>query len=231
MFDFIRKPFLWKALDEELDREIGKTQQFHLKSIQDLAVYDILKGVQGKTIAEIGGGDSRLLAKLAKDNTCFNVDKFAGANGGPSKVIHIKGVTNVQAFLGERSAQLKDDQFDIVFSISVIEHVPTPALNDFFDDGLRILKPGGLWLHAIDFYLEDEPSANIVARFAKHREWLAHPKLEPVGEVFDGPARFTCDMATNPDNFMHSWGKVAPKLIELRQKAQSVSLLLAARKK
>ncbi|MEZ5981150.1 MAG: methyltransferase domain-containing protein [Parvularculaceae bacterium] len=231
MFDFIRKPFLWKAFDEELDREIGKTKQFHLKSVQDLAVYDMLKGERGKTIAEIGGGDSRLLAKLSKENRCFNIDKFEGADGGPAKVIRIRGVTNVQTFLGERSPLLNADQFDIVFSISVIEHVPTAALGDFLEDGLRILKSGGLWLHAIDFYLDDAPDAGVAARFEKYRTWLSHPMLEPLGAVYDGPPRFTCDMATNPDNVMHGWGKIAPKLIELRQKAQSVSLLLGARKK
>ena len=37
-------------------------------------------------------------------------------------------------------------------------------------------------------------------------------------------------MASNPDHVMFQWGKVAPKLIDLRRRAQSTSILLAARK-
>lgn len=228
MFDFIRKPFLWDAWDKKLEAEIGKTGRFHLKSIQDLAIYAQLKGTKGKTIAEIGGGASRLLTKLAKDNRCFNVEKFQGADGGPDQEISINGVSNILVFLGENSPLLKNDHFDIVFSVSVVEHVEDLAA--FVEDGVRVLKPGGLWLHAIDIYIEDQPTDYWQDRFEKYRAWLKHPKLEPVGPVFEGPLSFTCDIATNPDDVMHSWGKIAPRLIDLRQRAQSASLLLAARK-
>ena len=97
----------------------------------------------------------RVLPQLAKANTCFNVDTFEGAGNGPKKKAVFKGVTNVPVFLGDYSEQLAPQSFDVVFSISVIEHVPTKDLDNFLKDGLRILKPGGLWVHAIDMYLED----------------------------------------------------------------------------
>lgn len=231
MFDFIRKPFLWGAWEKGLDRQIGKTGQFHLKSIQDLAVYAHLKDIRGAVIAEIGGGDSRLLTKLAAHNKCVNVEKFEGADGGPKKEIVIDRVRNIRAFLGEQSPLLEENYFDVVFSVSVVEHVPAAALTAFFEDGLRILKPGGLWLHAIDMYLEDEPAAPTVARYNAYRNWLSDPRLAPVGPINDQPPRFTCDLATNPDDVMFSWGKIAPSLIDLRQRAQSVSLLVAGRKR
>lgn len=231
MFDFIRKPFLWSAWEKGLEKEIGKTGRFHLKSIQDLAVYAHLKGTTARAIAEIGGGDSRLLAKLAKDNTCFNVEKFEGADGGPEQEVVISDVENVRVFLGEHSPLLAPESLDVVFSVSVVEHVPTPNLDAFFRDGLRILRPGGLWLHAIDLYVEDNPSEYWQERYNAYREWTRDSRIDPVGPVFDGPLRFTCDIATNPDDIMYSWGRIAPSLIGLRQRAQSVSLLLAARKK
>ncbi len=83
MFDFIRKSLLWDAWDRGIHKEIGATGTFHLKTIQDLAVYSRLRELNGKTIAEIGGGNSRLLKRLAEKNTCFNVEKFEGAGGGP----------------------------------------------------------------------------------------------------------------------------------------------------
>ncbi len=190
MFDLIRKPFLWRSWEKNLDREIGKTSRFHLKSIQDLAIYDAVKDLNGMTIAEAGGGDSRLLAKLSRNNRCFNIEKFEGADGGPGAEIKIDNVTNVLVFLGEKSPLLKEDFFDVVFSVSVVEHVPTPGLSAFLDDGLRILKSGGLWLHAIDIYIEDEPSAYWRERFDAYRSWMSHPALAPIGDVNEAPLRF-----------------------------------------
>ncbi|MEQ8934397.1 MAG: hypothetical protein RIE56_01230, partial [Amphiplicatus sp.] len=76
----------------------------------------------------------------------------------------------------------------------------------------------------------NEPSEYWVSRYEAYKAWLTHPQLEPIGPVHEGPLRFSCDMASNPDNVMYNWGKIAPNLIELRQRAQSVSLILAARK-
>ncbi|SFU20215.1 methyltransferase domain-containing protein [Mesorhizobium sp. YR577] len=230
MFDLIRKTFLWSAWDRGIDRHLSEKGRFQLKNIQDLAVYDFIKGSQGKLIAEIGGGASRILPKLAPDNTCFNVEKFQGADGGPADEIKVPGVQNVQVFLGEFSSRLQDDFFDVVFSVSVVEHVETPNLATFLNDGLRILKPGGLWIHAIDLYLSDEPSPYWVERFEAYRAWMKDTRLTPVGDVYGGPFRFTCDLATNPDNVMYNWGKQAPSLIPLRKVAQNVSVFMVATK-
>jgi len=230
MFDFIRKPLLWDCLDRGYDKEIGGVE-YHLKSVQDLAVYARLREAENLRLAEIGGGASRILKRLAKRNDCVNVDKFEGADGGPSKPVRIRGVRNVEAFLGEGSALLPDGAFDVVFSISVIEHVPDAALDAFVEDGLRILKPGGLWLHAIDMYVEDEPGEQPRRRFERYRQWAEDSRFEPEGEVYRGPLAFSCAMASNPDNVMHQWGRLAPKLTALRKRAQSVSLLTALRKR
>jgi hypothetical protein len=103
VFDFIRKSSLWKAWDAGLDKDLGARDPFHLKSVQDLSVYSLLKDTRGLEIAEIGGGDSRVLRALAPHNKCYNVDKFAGDAGGPSKEIKIERVHNIKTFLGEFS--------------------------------------------------------------------------------------------------------------------------------
>ncbi len=231
MLDFVRKSFLWDALDRGLQDEIGENKRFHLKTVQDLAVYDQLRQFKGKSIAEIGGGKSRLLARLALNNACCNVEKFEGADGGPKVEFKIQKVRNVFAFLGERTGLLQKDSFDAVFSVSVIEHIPDNRLSDFLAEGIDILRQGGLWLHAIDLYLENEPTAEAERRLNAYRKWVDHPAFEPIGAVYDGPAAFSCDMATNPDDVMYDWGKIAPALIEKRKRAQSVTLIMGLRKR
>jgi SAM-dependent methyltransferase len=200
-----------------------------LKTIQDLLIYSHLRNLRGLEIAEIGGGNSRLLEALAKNNKCFNIEKFEGADGGPKSEITFEGVQNLKVFLGDFSDELRPEQFDVVFSVSVIEHIND--IKPFFEDGLRILKSGGLWLHAIDLYIEDCPSDFYAQRFDIYRGMVQDPRMEPLGPIFKGPLKFTCDLATNPDNTMYAWGKLAPQLTPLRQRAQSVSVIVGAKKK
>lgn len=231
MFDFIRKNLLWKAWNNGLEKEIGARRNFHLKSIQDIAVYNILRELKGNKIAEIGGGNSQILAALAKNNECYNIEKFEGMGNGPTQEIKIDGVTNILAYLGDYSGEIPQGEFDVVFSISVVEHVPGEGMAGFLNEGIDILKPNGLWLHAIDIYIEDKPSPFWLGRYDYYKEWINDPRLEAIGKIYDGPLKFACDMATNPDNVMYEWGRYSPSLIGLRQIAQSVSILAAFRKR
>ncbi|MEM8772036.1 MAG: class I SAM-dependent methyltransferase [Pseudomonadota bacterium] len=232
MLDFIRKKFVFEILDQGLPKEIGAAKPYHLKTVQDCAVFGLVAGLEGASIAEIGGGDSRLIRKLARKNQCVNVEKFQGADNGPDRPVRIRGVKTVEAFLGEFSERLQKDQFDAVFSVSVVEHVATDKLDAFFEDGMRILKSGGLWAHAIDMYVGSAPTPANRKRLEVFQRWADFAgKTEPVGDIFTGEPVFAPDMASNPDNVMHAWGVFTPSLIELRERAQCVSLLLAARKR
>lgn len=232
MFDFIRKNLLWEAWDADLHRKLGPSEAFELKTVQDLASYWHLRHMDGKCIAEVGAGHSRVLPLLAERNTCVVIDKYQGKGGGPTEAAAIPGVRHIDTYLGENDYSLESGSFDVVFSVSVVEHVGTgDELDAFHRDQLRILRPGGIFLHAIDLYLRDEPSAYELERFHTYRSWVVDtPEIEPLGHMFSGPCRFTCDLATNPDNIMYGWGKAAPDLIPLRQVAQCVSLLVGGRK-
>ncbi len=231
MFDFVRKDALFSALDRGLPKKLKAAAPFHMKTTQDCIVYGFLEDARNMDIAEIGGGDSRLLKAIAANNRCVNIEPFEGNDGGPTEAVRIAGVKNIPSLLGEHSAEIKDESFDVVFSISVVEHVSVAQLDSFFNDGVRILRRGGLWLHAIDVYLEDEPVRHNDVRHDIYKRWAACPgKTEPVGEIFDGPAVFSADMASNPDDVMHAWGRVAPHLVERRRKAQCVSAIVASRK-
>lgn len=54
-------------------------------------------------------------------------------------------------YIGADSKQhLPNDYFDIVYSVSVIEHLPADALDEFFAEISRILKPNGVHIHSYD---------------------------------------------------------------------------------
>ena len=231
MFDYVRKEALFAALDDGLPKKLKAASPFHMKTVQDCIIYQHLKDATDLDIAEIGGGDSRLLRTLAVNNRCTNIEPFEGADGGPKKQISIRGVKNVASSLGDFDASIEDESFDVVFSISVVEHIGVRLLDNFFTDGLRILRPGGLWLHAIDAYIGSEPDRAATVRTDVYRSWAHSPgKTDPVGAVFEGPALFTADMASNPDDIMHHWNKFAPVLTEHRLNMQGVSVIVASRK-
>lgn len=227
MFDFIRKKDIWAACDRGLLAKLDNKISYQLKIAQDLAILSHLHESTGLVIGEIGGGDSRILRQLAMNNRCFNIEKFEGKHLGPTGVVTIGNVNIIDAYVGEFDNKIPDSYFDKVFSISVVEHVETLNLSDFFRDTLRVLKPNGLFIHAIDMYLKDEPSAYDLERFDIYKRWiLDNRSVMPMGKIYDGPPIFSTDMASNPDNILYQWNTLAPSLSDLRFRAQSVSLMV-----
>jgi SAM-dependent methyltransferase len=230
MFDFLRKTTLWQALDKGyLDQLKPNKISYQLKTAQDVAVYSYIKDSKDFDIAEIGGGDSRILEKLAENNRCVNVEKFEGEALGPVGEVNLSKVTNINCFIGDFSPQIKEELFDIIFSISVVEHIETQNLDSFYRDSLRILKKGGKFVHAIDMYLQDSDSAYNNERFDIYKSWVCRSGfVKPMGNVFVGGLGFATDMVSNPDNILYGWNQLVPSLSRLRAHSQSVTLLLGA---
>lgn len=228
MLDIIRK----REYFEWCDRGIVAKGAHNLKHVQDAWVLALLGDWRGKRIAEVGGGLSRVLDVLKKHNECWNIDKFEGAGNGPEGLPKVPGVTIVPAYLGEFDRRLADGYFDAVFSVSVVEHVQIEQLPEFFRDCARILRPGGLLLHAIDLYVRDEPHGNervdayrdLPGRLGLPLEWVEPPAI-------DGRVTFRCEYASNSDATMARWNVMAPGLRGVREVAQSVSVKAAWRKR
>jgi SAM-dependent methyltransferase len=228
---FIKKSETFRSLDANLHTELGwKQVGIHLKTWQDLAVYSRIRKLSGMNIAEIGGGKSRTLPKLSGKNTCFNIDKFEGADGGPREEYVIPNVKNIKTFLGEFSPEIPDESLDVVYSVSVVEHVPAEGFDAFMLDTLRVLKPNGLCLHAIDMYVGTHVVPYAQERLDLYLGWIKHHRLLPLEPTFEQKALFRSEFVSNPDYTMWTWGQISQGLKTQRENTQSVSMIMGFRK-
>lgn len=235
MFDIVRKQAYWEALDNDaVFRSLGGKSLKALdglKHIQDAWSLGRLLPLRGKKILEVGGGVSRVLPALDESNERWNLDEFLGVGNGVTEVPEMPGVKIVRRRLGDFSEEVPSNYFDVVFSISVIEHVPTDELEAFWKDHSRVLSPGGMAMHTIDLYIEDAPNSSLDGRLGAYRDLPVKHGLE----FIDPPAlprspTFQCDMASNTDFGMWLWNKSVPTLAERRARSQSVTLGMLLRK-
>tara|TARA_R110002072_G_scaffold73069_14_gene174299 strand:- start:4274 stop:4951 length:678 start_codon:yes stop_codon:yes gene_type:complete len=224
MFDIVRKEEYFECLAAGHATESNIT----LKGIQDGWTLKQLANVKGKRIMEVGGGDSRILP-LLDGNERWNVDKFEGVGQGPTKAQEVGGVTVIRSFLGEFDAALPC--VDIIFSISVIEHIPFAAYADTFADMARCLLPGGRLLHTIDLPLSHVSLSHSDERIRLLRDavegsglsWMTQPVIAP-GQMFES------DMASNSDVSAYRWTKICDVTKRTAPLNQLVTLKLIAEK-
>ncbi len=125
-----------------------------LKHYQDLLVFAFITQniPKGSRLLEVGGGDSRLLKYFCHNYECWNIDKLEGIGNGPKRIGPIK-YHLVRDYMGNFNKDLPDDYFDIVFSVSALEHVPIDSVSLFrniLQDINRVVKPGAYSLHCFD---------------------------------------------------------------------------------
>jgi SAM-dependent methyltransferase len=254
MLQFVTKKEYWNVVDSGILKKLRPKSRcfgiltsirnkirrknnitWSLKSVQDAIAYKYLHKYSNVTIAEIGGGESRVLPALAVKNNCYNIEEFKGVGQGPQKEIHLKGVTNILTSIGNFSKLIIDEQFDVIFSISVVEHVSNEKLYDFFKDCFRILKPSGKMIHLIDVYIEDTTGNNNYAanRVCEYSSIFDRKLFIPLSEPIIKTAQdvyFSTSFATNPDNVMEEWNRLLPGYKHKREKSQSCTLVMIGRK-
>ena len=116
----------------------------------------------GEKILDVGGAYSRLPLFLQKQYGCetWVVDDFAAGTGeafwarnrSPQEYIQAHPeIHYVLEYVGdERKSSLPLNSFDVVYSASVMEHVPSKLTPAVWKHMERLLKPGGELIHAID---------------------------------------------------------------------------------
>lgn len=233
MFDFIHKSTYWADLDAPLVAarlERTKREMICLKHVQDAWVLGRLDDVRGLRILEAGGGWGRVLRTL-DGNERWNLDVDAGpGRTSRDKLRRSSEFKLVNALLGDFSQDLPDSYFDVVFSISVMEHIPQERIADYWADHARVMKPGAVGYHAIDFYLDDDASERVEKRIDGYLAGLDAAGLEFIeAPAIERPASFRCAYATTPDLAMRHWNSISPA-VKGRHLRQSVSLGLGVRK-
>jgi len=210
---------------------LGIGREYTLKTVQDTYVYHLLRHEKGKRIVEAGGGKSRLLRLLRRENECWLVDKFEGLGNGPRGKAYMPNIRVIQDYMGKFNPILQDAYFDVVFSISVLEHIPLELLDDFFQDCARILKPGGRMIHAIDTYVYEPADRQIPGTedvTQRVRKYLEYADRVDLGIRLVQPPRidenfvFSCRYASLPDDIFYKWQQAKPSI--KREIAQLVSI-------
>jgi hypothetical protein len=228
MFDVVRKSEYWEALnDAKVFRGLGgfTTKALDgLKHIQDAWMLNYLKDTRDLRILEVGGANSRVLPRI-RDNELWNLDEFKGVGNGPLDIVEVDGVKLIKANLGDFDDQVPGDYFDIVFSISVIEHITDHFHDRFWEDHARILKSCGTGVHLIDIYTGDTPRDGLEHKLDRYLSVPVKYGLVPTSDVsLSRPVVFTSDMASNSDWGMWRWNVNVPALSETRRNSQSVTL-------
>jgi ubiquinone/menaquinone biosynthesis C-methylase UbiE len=119
-----------------------------LKVYQDLLTFSFIKQNYDRPIKmlDVGGGTSRILEHFKKEHECWNIDKLEGVGNGPlGQDVQTEEIKFVFDYMGNFNKELPDNYFDLVFSISTLEHVPlndTEAYGNILKDINRVLKPG-----------------------------------------------------------------------------------------
>ncbi len=138
--------------------------EFSLKGFEYPWLVDSREWKQGERILDVGAAYSALPAHLQKTYGCevWVADDF-GMNSdepfwlrGRSPQEHISQNPKVKYVL-ERlgdpgSSTLPENYFDVVYSLSVLEHVPAEVHEKVWQHMARLLKPGGELIHAVDIY-------------------------------------------------------------------------------
>ena len=116
-------------------------------------------------LLEIGGGEPIVcgfLSELGYDVTL--VDPYDGFGNGPTDyqryVEQFPQVKIVRSYFRPGLPDLAAQSYDAIFSISVLEHIPSDPLSETFDAIAEFLSPCGASIHCFDFILQGHGDAH-----------------------------------------------------------------------
>ena len=164
--------------------------QGDLKDLQRPAALKLVLGClsPGANLLEIGAGEPHvayLLSELGYKVTI--VDPYDGSGNGPTEFeSYVRGYPDLRIIRNvftEGLTEVRANELDCVYSISVLEHVPDAALTSVFQATKQFLKPGGYSIHLIDHVLSGESSEYHLHHLARVLTLQADLAGEPAGRA------------------------------------------------
>jgi SAM-dependent methyltransferase len=141
------------------ERDASASNAWGLKAMGRLFCVDKILQLRPKKILEVGGGSTTFFDEhfgTATEYWMIDNGAFDPWNRFNEVLKKRQNTHFVRGLLGEFKSELPDSYFDLVFSVSVLEHVPTERKGDVYRDMFRILGPGGFIVHSIDIPKQDK---------------------------------------------------------------------------
>ena len=179
--------------DEKSFRHVGKTQTKALVKLFDK------HGIKTKQqrIVEIGCGTGRITEFLSKEV------EFMYATDISMKMLNRfndrLSLSNVALVCSDNISFIPDESVDMILSMLVFQHNPEHLVYEFFDEGSRILKPGGHYV----FQLTAQDKHQVVQdnRATDMVRWT-------VDEVKSIAEKYNFKMLNDPKEFFKIWQKI-----------------------
>jgi glycosyltransferase involved in cell wall biosynthesis len=135
----------------------------------------------GSRLLEIGAGEpivADLLSRLSYDVTV--VDPYDGRDRGPSGFEALQAAyPRVSMIRGLFPRDVpREEPFDCVYSISVLEHLPSEAIDEVCATVTRFVRNGGCTIHAVDHVVLGPGDADHLARLRRMTSALGVPAAE-----------------------------------------------------
>jgi len=138
-------------------------RDWSLKEYGTLFVYDLILSGKAKRVLEVGCGYDTFFSKemsnigvehwaIDKSNNYLGIGSDLSRFNSAVDERRNFGSRFINGLLGDNLAELPCNYFDVVFSVSVIEHIDDSAMQPVVNDTKRILRPGGVSVHSIDIY-------------------------------------------------------------------------------
>jgi SAM-dependent methyltransferase len=145
------------------ERDSPRSTVWGLKSMGTLFCVDKIVRLKAERVLEVGPGWNRHFDRHFGTALDYWMMDEASDIGWDKRslekfelsVAERQNTHFVRGYLGGFSKELPDNHFDLVFSISVVEHVPHEQKSNFYKDMFRIVKPGGYIAHSIDMFDND----------------------------------------------------------------------------
>lgn len=137
------------------DYHFSEDFQWNLKQMGSLFCLDIIKEHKFNKLLELGAGFNIFFDRYFGQKTEYWMVDKDGHYNQPAMTAakHLrKNTKHINALMGENSEMLSNNYFDILFSISAIEHIDKNEIQSVCDDMYRVLRSGGHCVHALDVH-------------------------------------------------------------------------------